>query len=155
MLDVSIRLEILNLLDFLKRDRNLALLYITHDLATARHFSTEIMVMYGGEIVEHGPADEVILRPAHPYTQVLAAAVPNPSTTRTQLAAERRERLAVRPQRGNETLRGGQGCPFRGRCAFAMEICAVRPMSVEVGPRHVTRCWLHDPVPTRPTDEVP
>ena len=76
MLDVSIRLEILNLLDRLKRDRNLALLYVTHDLATARHFSSEIMVMYRGEIVEHGPADEVILRPAHPYTQILASAAP-------------------------------------------------------------------------------
>ncbi|HEY9240699.1 MAG TPA: ATP-binding cassette domain-containing protein, partial [Streptosporangiaceae bacterium] len=69
MLDVSIRLEILNLLDTLKRDRNLALLYVTHDLATARHFAAEIMVMYRGEIVERGPADEVILRPAHPYTR--------------------------------------------------------------------------------------
>ena len=66
MLDVSIRLEILNLLDRLKRDRNLAMLYVTHDLATARHFSAEIMVMYRGEIVEHGPSDEVILQPGAP-----------------------------------------------------------------------------------------
>ncbi len=65
MLDVSIRLEILNLLDRLKRERNLALLYVTHDLATARYFSAQIMVMYRGEIVEHGPSDEVILRPSH------------------------------------------------------------------------------------------
>jgi peptide/nickel transport system ATP-binding protein len=57
MLDVSIRLEVLNLLDRLKQDRNLAMLYVTHDLATARHFSSEIMVMYRGEIVERGPSD--------------------------------------------------------------------------------------------------
>jgi peptide/nickel transport system ATP-binding protein len=78
MLDVSIRLEILNLLDRLRRERNLALLYVTHDLATARHFAARIMVMYRGEIVEQGTSDEVILRPTHPYTQLLAAAAPDP-----------------------------------------------------------------------------
>jgi peptide/nickel transport system ATP-binding protein len=92
MLDVSIRLEILNLLDRLKLERNLGLLYVTHDLATARHFSSEIMVMYRGEIVERGPSDEVILRPTHPYTQLLAAAAPDPSRSRSELAAARRSR---------------------------------------------------------------
>jgi peptide/nickel transport system ATP-binding protein len=82
MLDVSIRLEILNLLDRLKRDRNLAMLYVTHDLATARHFSAEIMVMYRGEIVEHGPSGSVILSPAHPYIQILASAAPDPRASR-------------------------------------------------------------------------
>ncbi|MGH3166549.1 MAG: hypothetical protein ACRDN0_11745 [Trebonia sp.] len=93
---MSIRLEILNLLDRLKRERNLALLYVTHDLATARHFSSRIMVMYRGQIVEHGPADNVILRPAHPYTQLLAAAAPNPGLPRAQLVEARRAREAAR-----------------------------------------------------------
>jgi peptide/nickel transport system ATP-binding protein len=96
MLDVSIRLEILNLLDRLKRERNLALLYVTHDLATARHFSAEVMVMYRGEIVERGPSDEVILHPSHPYTQLLAAAAPDPRASREQLRAARLARQAVR-----------------------------------------------------------
>ncbi len=78
MLDVSIRLEILKLLDDLKSQRNLALLYVTHDLATARHFSSEIMVMYRGQIVERGTSDDVILHPAHPYTRLLASAAPHP-----------------------------------------------------------------------------
>lgn len=78
MLDVSIRLGVLNLLADLQREKNLGVLYITHDLATARHFSDEIMVMYQGEIVEAGPSDEVILNPQHPYTQLLAEAAPNP-----------------------------------------------------------------------------
>jgi peptide/nickel transport system ATP-binding protein len=78
MLDVSIRLGVLNLLAQLQREENLGVLYITHDLATARHFSDEILVMYKGEIVERGPADEVILNPQHPYTRTLAAAAPNP-----------------------------------------------------------------------------
>lgn len=78
MLDVSIRLGILNLLADIQREEDLAVLYITHDLATARHFSDEILVMYRGEIVERGRGDDVILRPQHPYTQRLAAAAPDP-----------------------------------------------------------------------------
>ena len=78
MLDVSIRLGVLNLLSDLQREEGLGVLYITHDLATARHFSDEIMVLNQGRIVEHGPADDVILRPQDPYTQELRAASPDP-----------------------------------------------------------------------------
>jgi ABC-type oligopeptide transport system ATPase subunit len=78
MLDVSIRLGILRLLGRLQREENLAVLYITHDLATARHFSDHILVLYRGRVVEKGPADDVILNPQHPYTQLLAAASPDP-----------------------------------------------------------------------------
>jgi len=78
MLDVSIRLGVLNLLATLQREEQLGVLYITHDLATARHFSDEILVMYRGRVVERGPADEVILNPRHEYTRTLAEAAPNP-----------------------------------------------------------------------------
>ncbi|PVE96857.1 MULTISPECIES: ATP-binding cassette domain-containing protein [unclassified Microbacterium] len=78
MLDVSIRLGVLNLLGRLQREDNLALLYITHDLATARHFSDEILVLYHGRVVERGPADDVILNPQHDYTRLLAIAAPDP-----------------------------------------------------------------------------
>ena len=78
MLDVSIRLGVLNLLATLQREERLGVLYITHDLATARHFADDIMVMYQGRIVERGPADDVILRPTHEYTRTLAEAAPNP-----------------------------------------------------------------------------
>ncbi len=78
MLDVSIRLGVLNLLGRLQREDDLALLYITHDLATARHFSDEILVLYRGRIVERGPADDVILDPHHDYTRLLALAAPDP-----------------------------------------------------------------------------
>jgi peptide/nickel transport system ATP-binding protein len=145
MLDVSIRLEILNLLDRLKRDRNLAMLYVTHDLATARHFSSEIMVMYRGEIVERGPSDQVILNPAHPYTQVLANAAPDPAASRADLAAARRERRAARAARSaeaRETSAGG-GCQFRFRCPHAMEACKARPPDLPAGPGRTARCWLH------------
>ncbi|MFC7880107.1 ABC transporter ATP-binding protein [Isoptericola sp. NPDC057391] len=79
MLDVSIRLGVLNLLARLQREENLGVLYITHDLATARHFSDEIIVMYRGDIVERGPSDDVILDPQHDYTKTLLAAAPEPS----------------------------------------------------------------------------
>lgn len=78
MLDVSIRLGVLNLLAELQRDANLGVLYITHDLATARHFSDEIMVLHHGKVVERGPADDVILNPQHEYTLSLRNASPDP-----------------------------------------------------------------------------
>jgi peptide/nickel transport system ATP-binding protein len=78
MLDVSIRLGVLQLLARLQREDNLAVLYITHDLATARHFSDEILVLFRGRVVERGPADAVILDPRHDYTRLLAMAAPDP-----------------------------------------------------------------------------
>jgi len=78
MLDVSIRLGVLSLLADLQRESGLGVLYITHDLATARHFSDEIMVLNRGVVVEHGPADDVILRPQHEYTRRLRDASPDP-----------------------------------------------------------------------------
>jgi ABC-type glutathione transport system ATPase component len=86
MLDVSIRLGVLNLLSRLQREENLGVLYITHDLATARHFSDEILVLYRGEVVERGPADDVILRPQHEYTRLLAQAAPDPDRRLAELA---------------------------------------------------------------------
>jgi len=155
MLDVSVRLEILNLLDELKRERHLALLYITHDLATARHFSTHIMVMYHGEVVEHGRADDVILHPVHPYTQLLASAVPKPGVSRADMAEQRRARqLATKDLRGgrsgNDNAR--QGCRFRGRCPYAMDTCAAHPADVVVGTEHSVRCWLSVPNASEPRE---
>ena len=145
MLDVSIRLEILNLLDQLKRRHGLALLYVTHDLATARHFSSEVMVMYRGTVVERGPSDEVILHPAHPYTRLLAESAPSTGATREQARTARRERLDQRARRAaeqRETTTEG-GCPFRGRCPSVMDVCAQMPPAVDVGTRHQALCWLH------------
>ncbi|MBT0768559.1 ABC transporter ATP-binding protein [Kineosporia sp. J2-2] len=79
MLDVSIRLGVLNLLGRLQRESDLAVLYITHDLATARHFSDEILVLHHGRVVERGPSDAVILDPHHDYTKLLALSAPDPN----------------------------------------------------------------------------
>ena len=94
MLDVSIRLGVLNLLAELQREENLGVLYITHDLATARHFSDDIMVLFRGDIVERGPADEVILNPQHEYTRTLLAAAPEPENL-GRLRDEVRAELAL------------------------------------------------------------
>src|SRR5207247_6229860 len=79
MLDVSIRIGILNLMVRLKEERGIAFLYVTHDLASARYVADEILVMYAGQIVEHGPMEQVLAEPLHPYTRLLLAAVPDPA----------------------------------------------------------------------------
>jgi peptide/nickel transport system ATP-binding protein len=156
MLDVSVRLEILNLLDRLKREDDLAVLYITHDLATARHFSKTILVMYRGRIVERGSADDVILRPKHPYTQLLAAAAPNPSrrrpgTLRVAAPVPAAAGTPVDVADPVEVVGEGPGCRFRDRCPFRMEICSQTPpvFTVTDQTNHTDQadqqvaCWLY------------
>src|SRR6187549_302526 len=79
MLDVSIRIGILNLMLKLKEERGIAFLYVTHDLASARYVADEMLVMYAGQIVERGPTEQVLAEPLHPYTQLLLAAAPDPA----------------------------------------------------------------------------
>ena len=103
MLDVSIRIGILNLMLRLKEERDIAFLYVTHDLASARYVADDILVMYAGQIVERGPIEEVLSAPLHPYTRLLLAAVPDPAT---KLHAQRIEmRQGSRLRRGRSTRR--------------------------------------------------
>ena len=97
MLDVSIRLEMLSLLDDLRTRFQLAMLYITHDIASARYFADEVLVMYAGQIVERGPAEDVTQQPAHPYTQLLVSAAPDPDNLGGALRNGARQKL----QNGN------------------------------------------------------
>ncbi|PRW63636.1 ABC transporter ATP-binding protein [Actinopolyspora mortivallis] len=136
MLDVSVRLDILNLMDRLKAEEDLAVLYITHDLATARHFSERVLVMYRGQVVERGDSDEVILRPRHPYTRLLRSAAPDPGGS---------DPLTVPAEPAStEVPDGDQGCPFRARCPHAMPVCSRRPPEFPVGGGHLTSCWLYE-----------
>jgi peptide/nickel transport system ATP-binding protein len=139
MLDVSIRLEMLGLLDELRRDFRLALLYITHDIASARYFADEVLVMYAGEIVERGPAEELTQQPAHPYTQLLVASAPDPDN----LGGTLREgaKHTVRPGAGAATV----GCPFNPRCPFADDHClAEDPVLQRVSDTRAAACWHLD-----------
>lgn len=154
MLDVSIRLEILHLLDRLKSQRDLAMLYVTHDLATARHFSEELVVMYRGEIVERGMSDEVILSPAHPYTQLLAAAAPSGIRRTAGDGAHGRRLPVAHDEAERRQATAGGGCRFAGRCPHAMDICVERPPEFDVAPGHRARCWLYDPAASSPAGQV-
>ncbi len=92
MLDVSIRLEMLDLIEELRARLDLAVLYITHDIASARYFADEILVMHGGEIVERGPAEQVTQAPSHDYTRLLIASAPDPDAFGRQLRVRREDR---------------------------------------------------------------
>jgi peptide/nickel transport system ATP-binding protein len=139
MLDVSIRLEMLSLLDDLRSRLHLALLYITHDIASARYFADEVLVMYAGEIVERGPAEQVTQQPAHPYTQLLVASAPDPdnlgSTLRSGFQASAGRGIAV----------AEQGCPFSPRCPHADDQCrAEDPAPQPISADRAASCWHLD-----------
>ncbi len=144
MLDVSIRAEVLEILEDLKKTRNLAQLFITHDLALARYVCDRIAVMYLGRIVELARADELINNPIHPYTKALIAAIPEPDPS---------NRLKIREVRIKGEITSAvklpRGCRFRPRCIAYDETpdiqsqCeAEEPPLVEVEPGHYAACWL-------------
>jgi peptide/nickel transport system ATP-binding protein len=146
MLDVSIRLEMLSLLDDLRTRLALALLYITHDIASARYFADEVLVMYGGQIVERGPAEEVTQRPAHPYTQLLIASAPDPDNLGSALKSANAGPGNV--QAVNQRAAAGNvgpaaaGCPFSSRCPLADDQCRRdHPALQQRGPARAAACW--------------
>jgi peptide/nickel transport system ATP-binding protein len=149
MLDVSIRLEMLNLLDDLRRRFQLALLYITHDIASARYFADEVLVMYAGQIVERGPAEELTQRPAHPYTQLLIASAPDPdnlgSTLRRASQAGAAAAEAPGPPDGRGQAGSGPaatGCPFSPRCPLADDRCRQEnPALAPIAAGRAAACW--------------
>ena len=141
MLDVSIRLDVLNLLLRLKDEEHLALLFITHDIASARYFAEETLVMYAGQSVEGGPSEEVIQRPRHPYTRLLISAAPDPE----RLGPDG-EKAAPLPARGEipSLISPPSGCRFHPRCPHAMEVCRQRfPARTDLGGGHWTHCFLY------------
>jgi len=139
MLDVSIRLEMLSLLDDLRRRFQLALLYITHDIASARYFADEVLVMYAGQIVERGPAEELTQHPAHPYTQLLVASAPDPDNLGGGLRSPRRHGS------GAGAAAADQGCPFNPKCPFAVGRCREEaPALLPVSATRAAACWRLD-----------
>ncbi|MFN8377106.1 MAG: ABC transporter ATP-binding protein [Anaerolineae bacterium] len=138
MLDVSIRMGVLNLMAQLRDENNIAFLYVTHDLASARYFADETMVMYAGRVVESGPSEDLIRNPKHPYTQLLLSAVPDPSRG---LRTQDIEVTGEVPSLGAV----GQGCPFAPRCKHVMTKCqAAMPPVTDLGEGRKTRCYLYE-----------
>ncbi len=137
MLDVSIRLSILNLLADLTRRDQLALLYITHDIASARYFADRLYVMYAGRLVEGGSAEDVTQSPAHPYTQLLLSAAPNPDR------AGGGDPAVLASGEAPSLIDPPSGCRFHPRCPHARAVCATdAPPSVELGEGRWAACWL-------------
>jgi peptide/nickel transport system ATP-binding protein len=141
MLDVSIRLEMLNVLDALRENFQLALLYITHDIASARYFADEILVMYAGAVVERGPAEELTQEPAHPYTQLLVSSAPDPD----DLGSVLRHGAGESVRQAGESASTLAGCRFHPRCPFAEERCRhERPPLLQIGSSRAAACWRLD-----------
>jgi peptide/nickel transport system ATP-binding protein len=135
MLDVSIRMGILNLMERLKHERGLAYLYITHDLASARYIGDRTHVMYAGRMVEGAPSEALVSAPAHPYTKLLLSAVPDPRADRVRVDARGEVPSLVNPP---------PGCPFASRCPHVMPVCReVMPGAVDVATGHWVRCHLY------------
>jgi peptide/nickel transport system ATP-binding protein len=121
MLDTSIRIGLLNLMAKLRDSEGVSILYITHDIASARYVADRLLVMYAGQIAEAGPIDEVLAAPKHPYTQLLLSAVPDPKAPPPSLAAV----AAATGERGEppKVIDPKPGCRFQPRCPVAIEMC--------------------------------
>ncbi|PWG63725.1 oligopeptide ABC transporter ATP-binding protein [Spiribacter halobius] len=139
MLDASVRVEILELLHRIQRERELTLAFITHDLSTVRHYASRVFVMYAGRIVEEAPVDELIDRPQHPYTQALLAALADPDPENA-----RRER-PIPAGEPPSLIAPPVACRFHPRCPHHMPgLCDVdTPPDFEPRPGHHSACWLH------------
>jgi oligopeptide/dipeptide ABC transporter ATP-binding protein len=135
-LDVTIQAQILDLLKELQRNVGMAIVLITHDLGVVARMADEVAVMYAGEIVERGSADDVFYGAAHPYTVGLRAAMPSKDT----------QRSGLRPIEGAppDLFAPPVGCAYFARCPYAMELCESRhPPQFAVSAQHHSRCWLH------------
>ncbi|XKE46935.1 ABC transporter ATP-binding protein [Halomonas organivorans] len=139
MLDASVRVEILELLRHIQRERGLTLAFITHDLSTVRHYAERIFVMYAGRLVESAPVDDLLDHPQHPYTQALLAAIADPDAAN---ATRLREVPAGEPP---SLLHPPAACRFHPRCPhFMAGLCDVEdPPDFTPRRDHRSACWLH------------
>jgi len=124
MLDVSIRIGVLNLMSELREREGVSFLYITHDIASARYIADRVLVMYAGHLVEEGPTEDLLQRPKHPYTQLLLSAVPDP---RAELGVADKTDVGEPPK----VIDPGEGCRFRARCPYAIARCEIRTLAID------------------------
>ena len=145
MLDVSIRADVLELINEIRRTRNMSVIYITHDMLSARVLADEVLVLYRGHIVEQGDSEEVLQNPQHPYTRLLFASVPNPferSASGTKKGDGEGEVADVTPPKiAATTLRTGVGCPFAPRCPYVMDQCMTLVPALAGSETHQTACF--------------
>jgi oligopeptide/dipeptide ABC transporter ATP-binding protein len=135
-LDVTTQAQILALMNRLQDEHGMAIIMITHDLGVVAEVADDVLVMYGGQVVEQAPVDEVFYRPRHPYTWGLLGSLP-------RLDAEV-DRLVQIPGQPPSLMRPPSGCRFHPRCAYTMDICRTEVPALEASPgvAHYQRCWL-------------
>jgi peptide/nickel transport system ATP-binding protein len=134
MLDVSIRAEVLNVLLAVREKKQISILMVTHDLALCKDMVDELAIMYLGQIVESGPAQEVVSAPYHPYTHALAAAIPVPDPEAPKIKVLARGEIPT-------NITPPPGCRFHPRCLFAQAICSeTQPLLEEVAPGRLVAC---------------
>ena len=135
MLDVSIRAEMLELMQELQKKYNISFIYITHDLATARYFGQRIGILYLGKIVEMGPINQVLVNPKHPYTQALIDAISEPDPDNLH----REKKIRINEPSDIDVY---QGCRFRARCPYVIEKCKDEPKLEKVDDEHYAACYV-------------
>jgi peptide/nickel transport system ATP-binding protein len=140
MLDASVRVEILKLLRSLQQQRDLAVIYITHDLSTVRYFSERIFVMYAGQLIEKGEVNELIANPKHPYTVALLNATAEPDAKNAEVYRD------IPPGEPPSLVNPPKGCRFHPRCPHIIKGVCDEKMSPEFEPEpgHLVSCWLYD-----------
>ena len=134
-LDVSVRAQVLNLLEELQEKMNLTYMFISHDLSVVEHICDRVAIMYLGQLVELGTVDQIYDTPRHPYTQALLSAIPQVDKK------ARRERIILEGDIPSP-VNPPQGCHFRTRCPYASEACTQVPEMVDCGDGHIAACHL-------------
>jgi peptide/nickel transport system ATP-binding protein len=135
MLDVSVRAEMLELMNSLREKFRISYLYITHDLSTSRYIGDTIAIMYAGKIVELGPINQVLSNPLHPYTQALIDSISEPDANNLKMM----KRINIKQGQ----VRADIGCRFYHRCPYSMEICKNDPRLIEQEVQHYVSCFLY------------
>ena len=135
MLDVSVRAEMLELMNSLREKFRISYLYITHDLSTSRYIGDTIAIMYAGKIVELGPINQVLSNPLHPYTQALIDSISEPDANNLKMM----KRINIKQGQ----VRADIGCRFYHRCPYSMEICKNDPRLIEQKVQHYVSCFLY------------
>ena len=133
-LDVTVQAQIFDLMNDLQREHNAAILLITHDMGVVAELAHDVVVMYMGDAVENGPVEEILTKPAHPYTSALLRSIPVLGQSKSQ---------KLEPIRGStpDPYNRPKGCQFRPRCDFATEKCLQDPETFDVSADHTVKCW--------------